>query len=308
MDAIEGRAAGAGSGQQIVIYTENDDIWWVQPFANQPFTPIQSDGTWKNSTHLGSNYAAVLVNAGYHPEPKITALPSQGNGVVAVSSVRGGPVASPAVKTIHFSGHDWIVRSAPSERGGEMNHYDPANAWTDEKGYLHLRMGERDGNWSCAEVNLSRSLGFGTYKFVVQDSAHLSASAVLGIFTLDEQLGEESRPEMDIELSQWGRPRDRNAQYVIQPYYIPVNIARFSVPPGVVTHTLRWEPGSASFKTVIGSVAGTAAKSISEHVFTSGIPTAAGETIHIDLYDFFHSKSTSQRPAEVVIEKFEYLP
>jgi hypothetical protein len=26
------------------------------------------------------------------------------------------------------------------------------------------------------------------------------------------------------------------------------------------------------------------------------------------LYDFYHSKSTSQRPAEVVIEKFEYLP
>jgi hypothetical protein len=87
-----------------------------------------------------------------------------------------------------------------------------------------------------------------------------------------------------------------------------VNIARFEVPPGVFTHMLRWGPGSASFKTVSGSVAGAAAKSISEHVFTSGIPAAAGETIHIDLYDFYHSKSTSQRPAEVVIEKFEYLP
>ncbi len=71
---------------------------------------------------------------------------------------------------------------------------------------------------------------------------------------------------------------------------------------------LRWEPGFASFKTVSGSIAGAASKGISEHLFTSGIPTAGGETIHIDLYDFYHSRNVLQRPAEVVIEKFEYLP
>jgi hypothetical protein len=50
------------------------------------------------------------------------------------------------------------------------------------------------------------------------------------------------------------------------------------------------------------------AKNIGEHVFTSGIPTPAGETVHIELYEFHHSKNISQLPAEVVIEKFEYLP
>ncbi|MGA9673670.1 MAG: hypothetical protein WBQ94_31045 [Terracidiphilus sp.] len=239
---------------------------------------------------------------------KITQLPVEGNGVAAVLTVKGAATSSPALKTIHFSGYDWIVRSAPSPKGGEMNYYDSANAWTDAKGYLHLRMGERDGRWSCAEVSLTRSLGYGTYKFVVQDSAHLSDSAVVGIFTLDEGIGEVSRPEMDIELSQWGKPESKNAQYVIQPYYIPQNIARFSVPPGESSHMLRWEPGAASFKTVRGSGAASASKAISEHVFTSDIPSAASETVHIDLFDFYHSKSTSQRPAEVVIEKFEYLP
>jgi hypothetical protein len=307
MDAIEGRAIGAKPGQQIVLYAKND-IWWVQPFSNRPFTAIQSDSTWKSSTHLGTDYAALLVDPGYHPQSKTAALPVEGNGVAAVLAAKGAATAPPVLKTIHFSGYDWIVRSVPSERGGEMNYYDPANAWTDGKGYLHLRMGERDGRWSCAEVNITRSLGFGTYKFVVQDSAHLSNSGVLGIFTLDERLGEETRVELDIELSQWGKPGSKNAQYVVQPYYIPENIARFAVPPGVFTHTLRWEPNSASFKTVSGSVAGTGVKGISEHVFTSGIPAAAGETVHIDLYDFYHSKSTSQRPAEVAIEKFEYLP
>jgi hypothetical protein len=305
MGSIEGRVIGAKAGQQIVLYAKNN-IWWVQPFANQPFTTIQSDSMWKSSTHLGTDYAALLVDPGFLPEPKLAALPTEGNRVAAVSSVKGAATKSPALKTIHFSGYDWIVRSAPSERGGEMNFYDPANAWTDEKGYLHLRMGEHEGRWSCAEVNLTRSLGYGIYKFVVQDSAHLSDSGVLGIFTLDERLGEDTRVEMDIELSRWGKPGNKNAQYVIQPYYIPQNIARFTVPPGKFTHVLRWEPDSASFKTLNGSAAG--AKGIGEHTFTSGLPAAAGETVHIDLYDFYHSKSTSQSPAEVVIEKFEYLP
>jgi hypothetical protein len=80
------------------------------------------------------------------------------------------------------------------------------------------------------------------------------------------------------------------------------------VPAGELTHTLRWQPGVASFKTTRGSVAVSGSKSISEHVFTSGVPTPAAETVHIELYEFHHSKNISQRPAEVVIDKFEYLP
>lgn len=166
-------------------------------------------------------------------------------------------------------------------------------------------MGEHDAQWSCAEIGLNRSLGYGTYKFSVQDSAHLDPSGVLGLFIVDERRAGETRIELDVELSQWGKTGSKNAQYVVQPYYIPQNIARFTVPPGKLTHILQWEPGSASFKTVPG-LAGS--KRISEHVFTSGVPAAASETVHIDLYDFYHSKSKSQRPTEVVIEKFEFLP
>jgi hypothetical protein len=128
------------------------------------------------------------------------------------------------------------------------------------------------------------------------------------LFTFDEEAGEETRKELDIELSRWGNANNKNAQYVVQPYYVPENVARFSVPSGVFTHTIRWEPGTASFSTIPGSGVPKKAKSISEHAFSSGIPTPASEKVHIDLYDFHHSRNTSQRPAEVVIEKFEYLP
>jgi hypothetical protein len=309
LDYIEGRANGANPDQQIVLYAHSAGIWWIQPFTDRPFTKIQADSTWKNSTHLGTDYAALMVEPGYTPSPKMDALPKEGNGVVAVVVAQGKAPAKPIVsKVVHFSGYDWIVRSAGSNRGGETNAYDPANAWTDSKGYLHLQMTERDGRWTCADVSLPSSLGYGTYRFVVQDSAHLEPSAVLGMFTWDEGRAEETRIELDIELSQWGNPSSKNAQYVVQPYYVPENIWRFVAPAGVLTHILRWEPGVASFKTIRGSVVSSESKSLSEHVFNSGVPTPASESVHINLYDFHHSKSSSQRPTEVVIQKFEYLP
>jgi len=306
LDYIEGRANDARPDQQIVLYARSG-FWWIQPFANRPFTKIQADSTWKNSTHLGTEYAALLVEPGYYPESKVATLPKEGHGVVAVATATGKAAAPIVSKLIYFSGYDWIVRSAGSDRGGEPNAYDPANAWIDRKGYLHLQMAERDGRWSCANVRLTRSLGYGTYRFVVQDSSHLEPSAVLGMFTLDEGRPDETRSELNIELSRWGNASSKNAQYVVQPYYVPENVSRFMAPAGVLTHLLRWEPGVASFKTIRGPV-DTGSKNIGEHVFTSGVPTAAGETVHIELYEFHHSKNGSQHPAEVVIEKFEYLP
>jgi hypothetical protein len=306
-DYIEGRVSDPRPGQQIVLYAHSG-LWYIQPFTNRPFTKIQADSTWKNATHLGTEYAALLVEPGYHPESKIAALPKEGNGVVAVATATGKAATPIISKVLHFSGYDWMVRAAASDRGGDTNSYDPANAWIDQKGYLHLQMAVHDGQWSCANVRLTHSLGYGTYRFVVQDSADLQPSAVLGIFTLDEAKPDDIRNELNIELSRWGDPGKKNAQYVVQPYYVPENIVRFMVPAGVLTHTLRWQPGVASFKTTRGPVVGSGSKSVSEHVFTSGIPTPAGETVHIELYEFHHSKNISQLPAEVVIEKFEYLP
>jgi hypothetical protein len=308
LDYIEGRVSDAGPDQQIVLYARSGVVWWIQPFANKQFTKIQDDSTWKNSTHLGTEYAALLVEPGYHPESKMATLPKESDGVVAIATATGKAATPIISKVVHFSGYDWIVRAAASDRGGDTNLYDPSNAWVDQKGYLHLQMVVRDGQWSCANVGLTRSLGYGTYRFVVQDSAHLEPSAVLGLFTWDEGRSDETRSELNIELSRWGRPTNKNAQYVVQPYYVPENVSRFNVPAGVLTHTLRWEPGVASFKTVRGQVADTASKSIGEHVFSSGVPTPASETVHIEFYEFHHPMSSSQRPAEVVIEKFEYLP
>lgn len=301
MEDIGGRVSHARPGQQIVLYARSG-VWWIQPLANQPFTKIRPDSTWKNSTHLGTEYAALLVEDGYRPAPKTATLPPEGNGVAAIAIAKGQPGAPLANTILRFSGYDWTIRAAGSDHGGEPNTYDPANAWIDRNGFLHLRMGPRNGRWTCAEVSLNRSLGYGYYAFTVQQTAHLSPSAVFGFFTWDDTRSEGFHNELDIELSRWGDPHAKNADYVVQPFYVSDNFYRFTVPPGPLTHTLQWQPNIASFTSLQD------ARTVGEHTFTSGIPAPAKETVHLDLYDFHHLENPAQPPGEVVIKKFEYHP
>lgn len=85
---IEGWVSGARPGQQIVLFARSG-AWYVQPFTEQPFTKIQPDSTWSNSTHLGTEYAALLVEPEYRPPAMTEALPGKGGGVIAVAITPG---------------------------------------------------------------------------------------------------------------------------------------------------------------------------------------------------------------------------
>jgi len=305
-EPIAGRVLGARAGQRIVLFAK-DRIWWVQPTRDEPFTTIQPDSTWTSSIHLGTEYAALLVEPGYRPPATSEVLPPEGGDVVAVKIVPGQKSETAAPKTLQFSGYEWQVRNVSSERGGRTNSYSNANAWTDADGFLHLRIAQNGSEWSCAEVKLSRSLGYGTYLFVVRDVSQLEPAAVLSLFTWDEADAGQNHREMNIELARWGDPASKNAQYVVQPYYVPANVVRFNVPAGPLTHSLRWDPGQAAFKTVRGTAA-NGSSLVAQHTFTTGVPAPGGESIHLDLYIFGNAKNPLQKDVEVVIEKFEYLP
>jgi len=306
LEPIAGRVTGARAGQRIVLFAKAG-VWWVQPTRDEPFTTIQPDSTWTSSIHLGTEYAALLVEPAYRPPPTIDSLPSEGGDVVALKIVQGQKSEQASPKTIEFSGYEWQVRNVSSTRGGRNNTYSNANAWTDANGFLHLRIAQNAGEWSCAEVKLSRSLGYGTYIFVVRDVSQLQPAAVLSMFTWDEAEAGQNHREMNIELARWGDPGSKNAQFVVQPYYVPANVVRFNAPAGPLTHSLRWEAGQAAFKTVRGTAA-NGPNIIAEHTFTTGVPAPGGESIHLDLYIFGNAKIPLQNDVEVVIEKFEYLP
>jgi hypothetical protein len=306
MAPISGRVTGARSGQRIVLFAKSG-IWWVQPLTVQPFTDIEPDSTWKNTIHLGTEYAALLVAPEYRPPDTIESLPPRGGGVIAIATVKGtGDFAARPRKVLAFSGYEWDVREIPSDRGG-ANDYDPANAWTDEEGLLHLKLAQRDGRWTSAEVVLTRALGYGTYVFTVRDTSSLDPAAAFGMLTWDDRGAEQNHRELDIEISQWGDRKIPNGQYVVQPYYVPANVVRFPAPPGTLTHSFRWEPGRALFRTVRGARATDGAQ-VAQHEFTSGVPAPGTERVRMNLYFFRYSPTPPQKDVEVVVERFQFLP
>ncbi len=295
---IEGRVTGAQPGQRIVLLAQSG-LWWVQPLSNHPFTPIQPDSRWKNSTHPGSAYAALLVDAGYTPPATMNALPQPGGVIRAVATADGAMLDRVKPKVVDFSGYEWDVRQTPGTPGGSRNLYDPENVTVDKDGFLHLRIAKKGAAWTSSEVDMPRSLGYGSYRFVVRNVAHLEPAAVLAMTTWDDA---GPYREIDIEIGRWGESSGKNAQYVIQPYYIPANVVRFLAPPGRLAYSFVWEPGKVSFQTARD------AHPIAAHVFTSGIPSPGSESVRLNLYVFANQRNPLRHEVEVIIEKFEYLP
>jgi hypothetical protein len=157
-------------------------------------------------------------------------------------------------------------------------------------------------------VNLTRSLGYGTYSFTVEDTSTLEPAVVFGMFMWDYSTDQQSNREFDIEISRWGNPDSQNAQFVVQPNYAAMNLSRFAAPAGKVRYTFFWEPGRV---TMVASRANRGAQAVSRHVFTSEIPRPGSESIRMTLYVYWGKNGNSaglQRPAEVVVDEFHFLP
>jgi hypothetical protein len=79
---------------------------------------------------------------------------------------------------------------------------------------------------------------------------------------------------------------------------------RFRVPGGVLMHSFQWKPGRVTFSTVAGSPA----RVIQQHAFTSGVPATGGDAVRMNLYVFNKGEVPLKNEMEVVIEKFEFFP
>jgi hypothetical protein len=305
---VAGRVTGARPCQRVVVFARSGDIWWVQPFRGRPFTAIEGGSTWKNSIHLGTEYAALLVDADYRPPATIGSLPERGGGIAAVARVAGtGAFVPPARKTLAFSGYEWEVRQQPNDRHG-MNDYDARNVWVDQEGHLHLLLSQRGGRWTSAEVWMTRSLGYGTYSIALRDTSQLDPAAALSIYTWDPLSADQNFRELTVDVSRWGDPSTMNGQYVVSPENVAANVFRFAVPAGPVAHSFRWEPGRVSFRTV--RLRGTSRRDdlVAERSFTVRVPPAGAENPHILLLYDRGSPKPPSKDVEVVVEKFAFLP
>lgn len=300
-DIIEGTVTGNREGQQIVLYARNRS-WWLQPLIEAPFTRILPDAKWRNATHLGSEYAALLVDPGFRPDRSLKMLPRVGGPVAAVHAAMGGAV-SPS-PTLQFSGYEWRIRNAASNRGGRSNPYSPDNAFIDTNGALHLRVSKKEERFTCAEVALTRSLGYGTYSFLVRDVSSLAPDMTLEMFTWDYAGADPNNREMDIVIRQRSPETVQSARFIVQPYRVSSNVHEFNLPPRDFLHSFRWGPGEIEFVTANPA---NRKDVIARHTFTLGVPAPGLESARIALY-LPHSASPHPAEGEAVIERFEYTP
>lgn len=89
-EIIKGTAsesADCKEGCRVVVFARTN-VWWVQPLADSPYTTIDRN-KWETETHLGTEYAALLVRAAYKPAATTNRLPTVGGDILAMD-VRAG--------------------------------------------------------------------------------------------------------------------------------------------------------------------------------------------------------------------------
>lgn len=207
---------------------------------------------------------------------------------------------------VMFAGYEWEVKSSQGRVGPGPNVFSTDNVKVDKRGRLQLRVSRRKGQWRSAEVILSESLGYGTYRFTVESSLDdLDPNVVLGLFTWSDE-PEQFNRELDIEFSRWGDPADpMNAGYTVQPYTAPGHQFRWQIGADRPTvHEIRWTPGEATFTSTRGG------QVLSTWTFADPSAVPDPDTAHarMNLWLFRGDPPLEGRGIQVTISDFAFVP
>jgi len=220
------------------------------------------------------------------------------------------------LKTTRFSNYNWWVKTSRQRRTGpESNYFSDSkeNVWVDSEGRLHLKITRRNGKWYGAEVFSEKSFGYGKYIFYLTSRVEeLDQNVVLGFFTWDNPPDYNHR-EIDIEFSRWGKQKQKNTQFVIQPWTHPANIHRFDVQlkENYSTHSFDWRRESIFFQSLYGHRRTPPNEGYiieSWNYAGRSIPRPGNEKTRINLWLSKGNPPSDNRETEVVIEKFEFIP
>jgi hypothetical protein len=222
---------------------------------------------------------------------------------------------SAQAEDIQFGGYTWTVRSG---RGGPgPNTWDQNNVWLDSATNLHLKIGQRDGKWSCAEVTMQKRLGFGRYQFqTVGRLDLLDDNVVLGLFNYPTgDVGPDGTHEIDIEFARWGEARKPMGNFTVW----PVERGRkqvtksfpFSLTEDQTTHRFTWSHGQIAFQSLKG-YRDDDREELSRWVYSPQEPARSVSQqpmpVHINLWLFKGRPPKDGREVEVVIRDFWFMP
>ncbi len=155
--------------------------------------------------------------------------------------------AMTATKRVSFSGYEWTLKTG-ARQGPGPNRWEAANVNLDAAGRLRLTIRPDASGWSCAEVAMTRRLGFGSYEFQTTGPiGRLDPNVVLGLFNYPPpDVGPGATNEVDIEYARWGNARYPNGNFTLWPGKKGEKSVShtFDVPPAIeqATHRFLWLP------------------------------------------------------------------
>jgi hypothetical protein len=217
-------------------------------------------------------------------------------------------------RTIQFSGLTWFVKEASELVGPGPNFFGSGSdqVWVDSKGFLHLKIREKNGVWYCAEVFSQRKFSNGRFTFQLASRVdNLDSRVVAGLFTWNTH-PRAYHQEVDVEFSRWGNPDDGNAQFVVQPYSRAKNIHRFQIElkGDYSTHEFTTGRDFVFFESYHGHVEKSyPGGTINSWLYNSTQgPRIRNAEIRINLWLVDGMPPTNQREAEIIIRKVTYIP
>ncbi|MRG95019.1 glycoside hydrolase family 16 protein [Polyangium spumosum] len=207
-------------------------------------------------------------------------------------------------RALEFSGYEWDLKDSGSSRVGPgPNTFEASNVSVDAQGRLHMLIRRIGGVWTCSEIIMRESIGYGTYRMVLGtplDNFH--SQSVLGFFTWDDA-AEPLYNEMDIEIAEFGNTGN-NLFHTVQPTTRSFNLGGSAWSRS--EHTFVWSPGRVDFSSVPLGGGGSVVTSR----FTTGVPTPRATTfprINFWLKDG-RKPSGVRTQLEVIIDRVEFIP
>lgn len=243
-----------------------------------------------------------------------TKVPTQTQQPTPIPTGTSTPISKRGI--ILFSGYEWEVRNGELSGPGP-NQWDANNVWLDENGDMHLKVSRADDGWHCAEVTMTRQLGFGTYQFqVIGRVDQLDPNVVLGLFNYPtSDVGPDGTHEIDIEFARWGNPEWNIGNYTVWPAQAGLERVSETFPVELngtyTTHRFTWQSGQIFFQSLHDHTDNDEYL-IADWLYQPEEPekylSQQAMSVHINFWLFQGRAPTDGLETEIVIHSFKFTP
>ncbi len=217
---------------------------------------------------------------------------------------------------LQFSGRNW-VRKHGEKMGPGPNSWDRQNVWVDDAGRLHLKIAQRDGRWTCAEVITTDVLHHGSYQFqTIGRLDQLDRNVVLGLFNYPSpDVGPDTTHEIDIEFARWGQAGAPVGNFTVWP--VKEELKQTTYPFEVrlggdyTTHRFDWRPNRISFASLHGhhnDDSSPIAKWVFDRKPARSYISTEPMRVHLNLWLFQGRPPADGKEIEIVLKEFQHRP